>query len=161
MTLQTTGPLSLSDVMTELRIANPSRAYPISLGDADVLALAGKSAPPISLSDLYGKSSYVAMNGSVANVSDTAIINTSSNYTAHVPISIAFTGGKSPFSIAWAKVSGDGSVTNANASSTTADFLVVRFDSTGSTYTEVVQATVTDSTGATLVRQGTVTLTLE
>lgn len=56
MTLPTTGSLSLSDVLTELKIANPSRTAPISLGDADVLALAGKSAPPISLSDLYGKS---------------------------------------------------------------------------------------------------------
>lgn len=56
MTIRTTPPISLSDVMAELRVTDPARAYPISLGDADVRALAGIPSGPISLSDLYGKS---------------------------------------------------------------------------------------------------------
>lgn len=61
MTLSTSAPMSLGDVLTEIRRVTPSRALPISMGDADVRALAGKPSGAISLSDLYGKSSYVPM----------------------------------------------------------------------------------------------------
>lgn len=71
MTLQASGAISLTDVLNELKTANAGRALPISLGDADVLALAGKGAPPISLSDLYGKSAYVALTG--ATVTPTSL----------------------------------------------------------------------------------------
>lgn len=61
MTIRTSPPISLSDVLAELRITNPGRQYPISLGDPDVRALAGRPSGAISLSDLYGKSSYIPM----------------------------------------------------------------------------------------------------
>lgn len=65
MTLPSSGPISMQQVLVELQIANPSRTTPISLNDADVRALAAKPSGPISMSDLYGKSSllsYVYVN---------------------------------------------------------------------------------------------------
>lgn len=61
MPLQTTGPISLSDVNTELGL---SATATISLNDAAVRSLAGIASGPISLNDLYGKSavSYWASN---------------------------------------------------------------------------------------------------
>ena len=54
MTLQSTPPISLGQVATELGLSTP-----ISLGHAWVIALAGKSALPVSLGDLLGKSGKV------------------------------------------------------------------------------------------------------
>lgn len=56
MTLQSSNPISLGDVLNELKIANPSRALPIALGDSDVRSLAGVPSGNISLTDLLGKS---------------------------------------------------------------------------------------------------------
>lgn len=66
MTLQTTGPISLSNVNTELGNAATSA---ISLNDAAVRALAGIPSGQISLSDLYGKGGvqYVGHNGNGDN----------------------------------------------------------------------------------------------
>lgn len=163
MTLPASGSISLGDVMTELRIMNPGRAYPIALGDADVRALAGVPSGSISLSNLYGKSSYIAMSGSVPDVPD-AVRTAGANYTAHIPIAITLYWGLAPFSYDWSKVSGTGglsAVTAANASSTTADFAIAITSPIGQVRTEVVQCIVTDATGATLTRTGTVTLTLD
>ncbi len=160
MTLPASAPISMTQVMDELRTVTPARAYPISLGDADVRALAGVPSGPISLTNLLGKSAYVAMSGSVPNVSDTAAINPSANYTVNVPVSVMVAGGLAPFSYAWSKVSGDGTATAVNAASTTANLLVIRFSIPGDTTGSVVQCIVTDSTGATMTRTGTVTLTL-
>ncbi|CAM2142725.1 conserved protein of unknown function [Pararobbsia alpina] len=54
MTLQSTPPIAIGDVATELGVA-----LPISLGHTWVIALAGKSALPVSLGDLLGKSGHV------------------------------------------------------------------------------------------------------
>lgn len=75
MTLQASGAISLNDVLTELRVSNPGRASQISLLDADVVALAGKSGAPVALTDLYGKSSVlIAMpNVTATRFSPTAL----------------------------------------------------------------------------------------
>jgi hypothetical protein len=161
MTLPASGSISSDQIMAELRVANPTRAFPLSLTDADVLALAGKSVPPISIpADLYGKGAYTAMSGSVPDVSDTATSNPPSNTAVHIAISVVFTGGQAPFSYAWSHVSGNGTVTAANASSTTADFINNRFSAPGEVQSQVVQCVVTDATAATLTRTGTATMTL-
>lgn len=103
MTLPTTGSLSLTDVMTELRVANPSRAYPISLGDSDVLSLAGKSAPPISLSDLYGKSSIPPIV--VTAVGDSNSVTSAVGTSVSCHPSASFTGGQGAGSYLWEFVS--------------------------------------------------------
>jgi hypothetical protein len=64
MTLQASGFISLGDVLVELQRANAARVLPISLGDQDVLALAGHPGPACQLSDLYGKSSGGSGGGS-------------------------------------------------------------------------------------------------
>lgn len=51
MTLPASFPLSMSQVATEL-----GTTLPLSLLDPDVVALAGLSGPPVSMSDLLGKS---------------------------------------------------------------------------------------------------------
>lgn len=160
MTLPASGSISLGDVMTELRVTNPGRAYPISLGDTDVRSLAGVASGAISLSDLYGKGAYAAMSGSVPNVSDTAPSDPATNTAVHIPISVVFTGGQAPFTYAWSHVSGTGTVTAANASSTTANFVNARFSTPGEVQSQVVQCVVTDATSATLTRTGTATLTI-
>lgn len=57
MTLPASGTITMAQVLTELQIAAPARTTPISLGDADVRALAGVPSGAISLASLYGKSS--------------------------------------------------------------------------------------------------------
>lgn len=160
MTLPLSPPISMSQVLAELRVTNPGRSLPISLGDADVRALAGVPSGPVSLSHLYGKTSYIGMSGSVADVYDSASV-TGSNYTAHVSVSISFTGGLAPFSYAWSHVSGTGTVTAANAATTTANFFVNRFAELGEQMAQVVRCQVTDSTGAVLTASGTVTVLLD
>jgi hypothetical protein len=157
MTLPASGSITLGDVAAELGIG-----LPLSLGDARVLALAGKSAPPISLSDLYGKSAAAPMSGSIPNSSGTTLAPGSSpTHTETVSVSINVQGGVLPLSYAWSHVTGDGSVTAVNGANTSASFTVSRFAPAGTIYSQVVQCVVTDSTGAQLVRQGTVTLELQ
>jgi hypothetical protein len=160
MTLPASAPISLTQVMDELRTVTPGRAYPIALGDADVRALAGVPSGPISLTNLLGKSAYVAMSGSIADVSATADSNPPSTYTESLPLSLTLAGGMAPFSYVWSKLSGDGAVTAINAASTTANFTNARFSPPGQVQSQVVQCVVTDNTGATLTRTATATLTL-
>lgn len=57
MTLPASGAISAAMILAELQTANPGRGYPLSLLDADVLALAGKGGPPVTMpTDFYGKS---------------------------------------------------------------------------------------------------------
>lgn len=56
MTLPFSPPISMSQVLTELRINDPGRNYPVSLFDADVRALAQIPSGTISMYDLLGKS---------------------------------------------------------------------------------------------------------
>lgn len=58
MTLPASFPLSMSQVAAEL-----GTTLPLSLLDPSVVALAGKSGPPVSMSDLLGKSA----NGPLVN----------------------------------------------------------------------------------------------
>jgi hypothetical protein len=72
-----TGPISLLNVLAELRIANPGRQLPISLNDPDVRALAGVPSGPISLANFYGKSSaapVASWNADFSNASGTKAI---------------------------------------------------------------------------------------
>lgn len=114
----TVPPISLSDVLTELKVANPSRTAPISLGDSDVLALAGKSAPPISLSDLYGKSSYVPMVITATNGSKSAYSGASSGTVTCNP-SVSVANGKGVKRYLWSFTSNPDGCNLANATSAT------------------------------------------
>lgn len=160
MTLPT-GAISLADVLAELRTVDAGRASTISLQDSDVRALAGVSGAACSLDDLRGKTAYVAMSGNVPDVPDAeAPSNPASSTTASIPVAVSYAGGRAPFSFAWSKISGSGSVTAANSADTVAVMPVARFSEPGEVSSIVLQCVITDATGATLTRQGTVTLTL-
>lgn len=58
MTLPSSPPITAMDIFNELKIANPNRQLPFTLLDPDALALAGKSGPPIMMSDFLGKSVF-------------------------------------------------------------------------------------------------------
>jgi len=112
MTLQASGPISFSDVLGELRIANPGRASAISLNDSDVRALAGKPSGSISLSDLYGKSSFTA-TGHDATGSG---ISSTSGGTISVSPYVTVIGG-SNVTYQWSITASNISVTLGNANS--------------------------------------------
>lgn len=127
MTTRTTPPLSLGDVMAELRTTNPGRAYPISLGDADVRALAGVPSGPISLSNLYGKTAggggtppapfpltVQTQDGSGYAASSSASGTVSCQVTATV------TGGTGAITHLWEFTSNPGQFTLSNSNSATA-----------------------------------------
>lgn len=160
MTLPASSPISLGDVLTEIRRVDPGRALPISLGDADVRALAGKPSGAVSLSDLYGKSSYIPMSGSLSDLSMTGVANPGANYTEHENLTISFSGGLAPFVFAWTSVSGNGSVDAINAATTVVNMPVARFAAPGTVTSQVVRCVVTDATGAVLDKQCTVTMTV-
>jgi hypothetical protein len=147
MTLPASGTISLSDVLAEIRLATPARSATISLGDADVLALAGKSAAPISLSDLYGKSSYVPMT--VTGVSDFASnIPTATPGTASVSPSVTVRDGSGGYTYAWAYMAGYGaSSTLSNSNSPACNVTKAFARNENGSFDEFLQCTVTDNTG--------------
>lgn len=154
MALPTSGAISMADVMTELRIANPSRAYPISLGDADVRNLAGVASGPISLSNLYGKSSFV-----VTGASDTATRSTVGGAgTCSCFPSVNVIGGAAPITYSWSFVSNPNSCTLVNqtiAQCTVGHTYAINTDGNASA---TVQCVVSDSAGNSRTVTATATL---
>lgn len=120
MTIRSTPPISLSDVMDELRTANPNRQFPLALGDADVRALAGISSGPISLGNLYGKSSYIPMTGQGISDASTSNSSFSGGIVACYP-GVQVNGGKDPKTFSWSITSGTG----ATLSSATSQYCTV------------------------------------
>lgn len=155
MTLQASGAISLGDVLAELQRGNSGRGYPISLGDSDVLALAGKSAPPISLSDLYGKSSYATM--SVVTASNNGNYNSSTGPgTAYAYPSVSVSRGVPGYSYKWIILSSTGSPTLANDTAAQCSLSQGYIKNATGNFTATVQCTITDS--ASPSRQVTVTV---
>jgi len=107
MTLQASGAISLTNVLNELRIANSGRSGVISLGDGDVLALAGKGSPPISLSDLYGKSIFKA----TATSEYTSVSSIQAGGTCYSSPYITAIGGSGVITYQWTVLSNLGSAT--------------------------------------------------
>lgn len=118
MTLPVSGPLSLTDVMTELRVANPARAYPITLGDADVRALAGGLSGAISIASLYGKSSYTPMNVSGTGDTGFALSNGGAGTVSCTP-SVSVSNGLAPYTYLWSFTSNPSGCTLSNSTSST------------------------------------------
>ena len=101
MTLPSTYPISMSQVLDELKLFNPSRAYPISLLDTDVLHLARKTAGPVSFSDLLGRSGFSPV--AVAGFTPPSPIPVSfeGNGVLNATISCTPSGGSGSLSFAW------------------------------------------------------------
>jgi hypothetical protein len=100
MTLPASGAISLTDVMNEIRLVNSGRAYPISLGDSDVRALAGVPSGTIGLSNLYGKSSYIPLNV-IGNNSENSVSSAGGAGLVTCNPSVSVTGGSGGNTYAW------------------------------------------------------------
>lgn len=152
MTLPASGAISLTDVMTELRTVNAGRAYPISLGDADVLALAGVAGPANSLSNLYGKSAYTAMT--VTGVSDTSSMagnTTGLTYTGHSHPSVTVSGGSGSYTYLWTITGGSFTLTNSTLQTCDVAHVIAPSGFTG---TCTLSCAVTDSIPNTVTQTG-------
>lgn len=146
MTLPASGYISLGQVLDELRVANPNRGLPISLGDADVLALAGKSGPPISLGDLYGKSAIAPLTA-VGNNDYTFTNSVNGNGTARAYPSVTVSGGSGTRTYAWSILSTTNpSATVSNTGSSRCTVSVPYYQNTNGSATVYLRCVVTDST---------------
>lgn len=144
------GSISLGDVLTELRTADANRGYPISLGDADVRALAGKPSGDISLTDLYGKSAVATLTVTGNNDSGYASsVNSAGSVQAYPSVNIA--GGSGTKTIQWSVLSSTASVELLNPNN--AQCTVRRSYTKNSTFTAIVylRCVVSDSTGSVTV----------
>lgn len=150
MTLPVSGTISLSDVLAEIQRVTPGRSPTISLGDADVLNLAGKSGLPVSLSDLYGKSSYVPMTVMPHNDIRSSVSSASSGGTAIATPSVSVTNGSGGYTYAWSITSQTAVVTLSNASSASCTVSKSYSRYENSDFDVFLQCVVTDSTGHTV-----------
>lgn len=111
MTLPTSGSISSDQILAELRRANPNRNYPLSTLDADVLALAGKSGPPVKIpDDFYGKSvtpPFSLTGNSASNSANTQF----SNGTVSCSPSVTRNGGSGTVSYSWVVLSNPSNAT--------------------------------------------------
>lgn len=155
MTLPTSGPLSLSDVLAELQLANAARGEPIALGDADVLALAGLPGPAIGLSDLYGKSSQGAGGAFSVSAPDARayVLGHATGVTAYSQATASNAVGAVSWN--WAYVSGD-LMALGGAQTSQASFSHEVLP--GESYSAVYSVTGTDSAGHVASAQITVDL---
>lgn len=111
MTLPTSGSISSDQILAELRIANPGRNYPLSTLAADVLALAGKSGPPIKLpDDLYGKSAIPPFSLAADNASNSADTRFSDGTVGCAP-GVTRVGGAGTVSYSWVVLSNPNNAT--------------------------------------------------
>lgn len=155
MTLPVSGSISLTMVMDELRVTSPSRAYPISLGDADVRSLAGISSGPISLSDLLGKSSYIPMTLTTTGDTSGPVSSDNSGGTVVGTATSSLTGGIGPFTYSWAIIQNNNAVqVGATTNPTLSGSKSFVQQSSGSA-SVLARLTVTDSTARSVTSQDT------
>lgn len=148
MTLPTSGTISTDQIMAELRTANPGRAYPLNLLDADVLALAGKSGPPVTIpNDFWGKSVVPPFSVTAAN--DSAMADTRSGPgTVGCSPGVNVVGGSGSKSYAWTVLSNARGVTVALSNNPWVSIQYdYRLNENGSAEV-TLRCTVTDEAGA-------------
>jgi hypothetical protein len=116
MTLPASGPISMTQVMAELRTSNPGRAFPISLGDSDVRALAGVPSGPISMSNLLGKASIAPLSVQGFSDTDNTFFTQAGSGTAYAFPTVQISGGSNNYTIVWTIISSENSpiLDNAN-----------------------------------------------
>jgi hypothetical protein len=152
MTLQASGVISLTDVMNEIRLVNPGRAYPISLGDADVRALAGVPSGAIGLSNLYGKSSYIPMN--VTGNSDSQSASSASGGTVTCHPSVSVTNGSGGYTYSWSFTSNPNSCGLGASTSAACNVSHSYTTNAFGGATATLQCVVTDNTGHVVTASG-------
>ena len=144
MTLPISGALTLDAVMTELRLVDPSRAYPINLGDADVRALAAVPSGAITLSALYGKSSYIPMT--VTGFDDYGFAQSAfGGGTVSCSPLVTVANGRDPKTYLWSFTSNPDGCALTNATSATCTVQQSYSGDTTGSASAVLQCQVTDS----------------
>lgn len=151
MALPSTGPISMSQVRTELGLSGS-----ISLGQAAVRELAGRPSGSISMSHLRGKSAYTPMTLSNTNAHAIIYGQPCGNHTSSSTVTVS--GGKPPFTYAWQKIFGGGSLSGATNTSTGT---MVAFVCPGQYVSGQYRCTVKDSTGATVSKDITFSIQVE
>jgi hypothetical protein len=151
MALPSTGPLSMSQVNTEL---GRSSTATISLNESAVRTLAGVPSGAISFQNLRGKSAL--------SVSATSVSGFNSGFAFSGPVSTdntstTVTGGASPFTFSWARISG--STVPQVSSSTAQNPNWFNNDTPSGTYDAVWRVTVTDANSNTATADINVSLT--
>lgn len=150
MTIPSSGSISLGDVLNELRVSNSGRAYPISLGDADVRALAGVPSGDISMSSLYGKSAVLALQATGNNDSGFESTVSGAGSVSAYP-SVSYSGGSGAKTIQWSILSSTEAVSLINANSAQCQ-VKLSFGRNTTGYTIVyLRCVVSDSTGSVTV----------
>ena len=152
MTLPTSGPISTDQILNELRIATPGRNYPLSTTDADVLALAGKSAgQPVKIpDDFWGKS--VTPPTSPVPVAeaygDTARANSSTGdgVVSCYPVAVR-RGGVPPYTNFWEFTSNPGGFTLSNPTATSPTVSKAYTKNSNGSFRALLKYTLTDSIG--------------
>lgn len=150
MTLPASGSISLGQVLDELRTTNPGRGLPISLGDADVRALAGKPSGPISLSDLYGKSSVSPLTAT-GNNDHTFTSSAYGSGTASAYPSVSVSGGSGARSFAWSILTSSAPVTLSNTGSQICTVSRAFTQNSQGYISAYLRCVVTDATGSVTV----------
>lgn len=148
MTLPSSPPLSMAQVLAELRTSNPGRGLPLSLNDADVRALAGRPSGFIQMADLLGKSVSAPLSVQKNNGA-TYWDSTNGGGQASTPVSVTVLSGTAPFSYSWAMAPGsDPRVSIINGQGTSGVTVTASFGrNTLGQYSVLVNCTVTDGAG--------------
>ena len=105
MALPVAGVITTDMIMSELRTANPGRQFPMALDDPDVMALAGRTAPPVTMpDDFYGKSISTLLSATAVGGYGNADSTLSAGIVS-ASASVSATGGSGEKSYAWTVVS--------------------------------------------------------
>lgn len=149
MTLPVSGAMGLLDVLAELKLANPGRSLPISLGDTDVRALAGKPSGAIALSDLRGKSAQPALAAYTVSDFGQQYDSTLSGGDARTFPRVAVTAGTAPYTYSWSLRAGSDPNVVIRLDGTTANPTIGRtfFRKASGVYDVLVDCRVRDAAG--------------
>jgi hypothetical protein len=160
VTLPASGAINTAQLLAELQSKNPARQYPLSILDSDVLAMIGKSGPPVNFpADFYGKT---AGGDAVVVSSADGVGSYDSTYSGGTPScnpSVSASGGSGGYTYAWVFTSNPNGCALANATSAACNVSNSYAKGANGSASATLQCTVTDSTGHAVVKSG-ITATL-
>lgn len=158
--MPSSGAISLDNARSVFGVGGALAMSQLYRGGGIVPNIPANSAVPtsgtISMSNLYGASTYTAMTVNAPNINVVVIVPPAAGASGNSTASV--TGGAPGFSYNWAWVSGGGSISLANTTTATVTASIVSSTATG-TFTGTLRCTVTDATSATAFKDISVSLT--